>query len=380
MSDNKERLKERLDAIMRFGKTTRLTAAISIVLACSFCLGATVVGAYAASPPASLAEGQPGQQVTTPSISGAEKSKADPISYVVECVSEKIIVKQGGTDFKIDVDPASQGNYTLRDNRNVPMGERYYRYNKWDIYFARAKELPQSAVFSSTITLTIPESAKEQELCLVTASGNIQIENLDNVNLLIESVNGGISIENTNATYISAKAENGNIQLTQITSTGDIVTRSDYGTVTIALGESNSQYSVEVNTEPAASITINGRRYNGGEFAVGSGGKQTITLDGENNSFSLSNVRLFDTAVSNTLNRAASPNGQGTETYWTEKEFISFMQEQERQYKALLANDDITRQEYDTFISTDKAMLKEIQQGGKISKSATGSIENGIGS
>lgn len=50
MSDNKKRLKERLDAIMKLKKTTRLTVAISIILALALSVGATVVGAYAATP------------------------------------------------------------------------------------------------------------------------------------------------------------------------------------------------------------------------------------------------------------------------------------------------------------------------------------------
>ena len=50
MSDNKERLKERLDAIMGFKKTTRLTAAIFIALACTLCFGATMIGTYATTP------------------------------------------------------------------------------------------------------------------------------------------------------------------------------------------------------------------------------------------------------------------------------------------------------------------------------------------
>lgn len=380
LTESKELLKERLDAIMIFKKKSLLTVLVSILLTFAFGFGASAVGAYAVSPSASHTTSQQGQQATEPYSTGTEKSKTEPVSYVIECVSEKIIVKQGGTDFKIEVDPANQDNYTIRDNRNVPMGERYYRYNKWDIVFSRNHEIPQSDIFSSTVTLTIPETLKEQELCLVTSSGNIQIENLKNVNLQIESKAGSISIENTNATDILAQSEKGNIHLSQITSTGDIVTHSDYGTVTVELDNSDRQYSVKISTEPKADITINGQSYSGGDFVVGAGGAQTITLDGENNAFALSNIRLFNTAVSNVSDRTIDQGGQVTKVYWTEQEFIGFMQEQEKQYKALLTSGDITQQEYDTFISTDKATLKEIQKGAKISKSATGSIDNGIGS
>lgn len=50
LNEGKELLKERLDAIMRFKKTTRLTAAISVMLIFVLCFGATTVGAYTAKP------------------------------------------------------------------------------------------------------------------------------------------------------------------------------------------------------------------------------------------------------------------------------------------------------------------------------------------
>lgn len=50
LGESKERLKERLDAIMGFKKTTRLATAVSLGLVFSLSIGATVLGAYAASP------------------------------------------------------------------------------------------------------------------------------------------------------------------------------------------------------------------------------------------------------------------------------------------------------------------------------------------
>lgn len=46
LNEGKELLKERLDAIMRFKKTTRLTAVISMMLVLVLCFGATAAGAY----------------------------------------------------------------------------------------------------------------------------------------------------------------------------------------------------------------------------------------------------------------------------------------------------------------------------------------------
>lgn len=54
-------------------------------------------------------------------------------------ISEEIIVKQRGDDFKIELDTATQDNYMIRNNRNILMKERYYKYNKWDIILERKK-------------------------------------------------------------------------------------------------------------------------------------------------------------------------------------------------------------------------------------------------
>lgn len=49
MSDNKERLKERLNAIMSFQRKSKLTIAVSAVVTCILIFGAMATGAYAAS-------------------------------------------------------------------------------------------------------------------------------------------------------------------------------------------------------------------------------------------------------------------------------------------------------------------------------------------
>lgn len=54
-------------------------------------------------------------------------------------ISEEIIVKQREDDFKIELDTATQDNYMIRDNRNILMKKRYYKYNKWDIILERKK-------------------------------------------------------------------------------------------------------------------------------------------------------------------------------------------------------------------------------------------------
>lgn len=55
------------------------------------------------------------------------------------------------------------------------------------------------------------------------------------------------------------------------------------------------------------------------------------------------------------------------------------MQEQKQKYSELLKSKDITQEEFNTYIFSDKKILKEIKNEAKIPIEATGNIENGIG-
>lgn len=237
---------------MSFQNKTRHAGAISIVIACSLCFGAAAPGAYAAPPSAvqNEADQQQEQIKTTDSADVAT-------SHVIDCVSEEIIVRQGGTDFKIETDSASQTGYIIRDHRNIPMEQRYYGYDKRDVIVERKSGLDDSSMFSSTIILPIPDRLEEQSLLLVSQSGNIRVESLNNVNLTVESESGNITVDKTNAAYIYTK------------------------------------YSVNVNTDPKARITMNGKGRHGGGYTIGLGGEQAIALDGVPNDFTRSGLTLF---------------------------------------------------------------------------------------
>jgi len=385
LTESKELLQERLNAIMKFKKKTKLISFATFLISCLLLCGFAFTGAYAASQSNTFAPLQSNSANGTTATAGlggttGTLGPTQATAYVIECVSEKIVVRQEGSEFKIEPNPNNQSSYRLRDNTNIPFGDRNYRYNKWDIIFERTDRDNASTVYSPTVTVTIPANIDSQELLLITNSGDIHAESLSNVRITAESQSGNIYITDTDTEYISVETISDNIELVNVTSKTDIRTRSIEGTVSVQCGDSDSQYAVNIDTATKADITINGQRYNGGNYMIGNGGGQTITLEGLNNTFKISNLSLFNSDVTNTLNRISiEQNEQSAESYWTEQEFISFMQEQEQRYKELLASGDITQSEFATFISTDKATLKEIQNGARISKSATGSIDNGIG-
>lgn len=375
LSENKELLKERLQAIMSFKKKTRLVKVISIVLIFVLCFGSTVSGAYVTSPTANLKKKQSAISLDTKTMNG----KLQPTDFAIECTSEKIIVKQGGTKFKVEVDSKSEDSYTIRNNTNIPYKERYYRFNKWDIIVEKEKNLTPSAVLSSAITLTIPSNIDEPALYLHTLSGNIYVEGLEHVKLAAESRSGNISVKDTAAKYISAASYDGNINLTDVTSTDNIEVYSAKGLVTAKLGISSSQYAIKIDTESDADITINKQHYNGGTYTIGDNKKQIFTLKGLSNTFQVSNISFSKNKETKVLKKNKHKQQTQEESYWTEKEFLSFMKIQKQKYKELLSNGNITKEEFNTYISTDKETLKEIQRGIEVPKASTGNIENGIG-
>ena len=135
----------------------------------------------------------------------------------------------------------------IKDNTNVPYNDRFFLFQNWDVIWERKAGQDASTAYSSTVTITIPERA--EYLYLKTGSGNIRIDGLKNVDLLVESTSGDIYI-----------------------------TDSDTECTTI-----RAYRKIEfVNVTSKTGITINGKHYDGGTFTSGNGDDQTTTLKGEN--------------------------------------------------------------------------------------------------
>lgn len=215
LNENAELLKERLDAIMRFKKSTRFTAAISVVLVFALCFGATAAGAYS-NTPATNPDGI-NATLNQPNYAGWDLGQVSRWSISAE--SENVIVKRGGTSFLIEVSPESKDSYLLEDYMHVVTD----RFQEREIALQRKEGLGVKAVYSPTIIITVPDSTKNVMNTINTSSGNISIDNMCADKILAESKTGNIMITNSFATdYIIAESSDGTVTLTNTTSDGYI--------------------------------------------------------------------------------------------------------------------------------------------------------------
>lgn len=141
------------------------------------------------------------------------------------------------------------------------------------------------------------------------------------------------------------------------------IIRGRKGNKWIILGISSRQYAIKIDTESDADITINKQYYNGGTYTIGDNKKQIFTLKGLSNTFQVSNISFSKDKETKAPKKNKYKQQVQEESYWTEKEFLSFMKIQKQKYKELLSNGNITKEEFNTYISTDKETLKEIQRG-----------------
>ncbi len=113
-----------------------------------------------------------------------------PRCAIKNLVSENIVVKTGGSSFKIEVDAASKDSYTFTDGIHTTSKKR-------EIDFERKAGLGANAVYSSTIYVTVPENARDLLMCFTTVSGDISVDGLHCTMLLAESESGSVNITNT---------------------------------------------------------------------------------------------------------------------------------------------------------------------------------------
>lgn len=218
LNEGKKLLKERLDAIMKFKKNTRLTTVISIMLIFVLCFGATISGAYAATPSTN-------SNITSTPVKQSKNVTWDlgqVARWSISVKSENVIVKRGGSSFQIEVSPESKNSYLLEDYMHVITK----KFQEREISLKRKKGLGADAIYSSTIIITVPNSRQDVLngiTTITTTSGNIRINTLHADKILAESKTGTITITNSFATdYIIAESTNGTVTLTNTTSDGYI--------------------------------------------------------------------------------------------------------------------------------------------------------------
>lgn len=431
LNESKSLLKERLDAIMKFKKTTRLAAATSVILVFALCFGATAAGAYTKALPTNIKEstGNQLQRQDTPVSSPAadrnlalvkkeyaltELNSQDISGVIVDTSADDVSVIRGGDTLKFEYYTSGQNEYSLE--READGGN-----TRWNLCLMRM-DTPSIEEYERSVTITIPYNVNFKTLIVKTKSGNITLEECTaSMFLLTETVSGNIQVNHCLAedSFI-AESQSGNVLInggsvkgffevnTQSgkalisetalpvrgTDYGSAKFSTDYGTIMFQPEGSAWDYRYRLNTGEEAQIFVNGKQYKGGGGNINNFSHSQIDVEITNGGslivqdLSMGKLSL-DTPIlrpktSNPLqmnadNDTLQMSKQEQSSYWTKDDFTIFMKSQEEKYRELLMNGDISQEEFDTYILGDKETLKEIENGVQISKTATGSIENGLG-
>lgn len=122
--------------------------------------------------------------------------------------SENVIVRRGGTSFQIEVNAESRDSYELEDTTH----KITERYQEREITLRRKEELGADAVYSPTITITVPKSTKNVLNSIITTTGDISIDHSHADMILAVTEMGNITISDSFATnHITAESVGGKV-------------------------------------------------------------------------------------------------------------------------------------------------------------------------
>lgn len=297
LSEGKELLKERLDAIMGFKKKTRFTAAISIVLVCAFCFGATVAGAYTV--PLLAGKGacvnKPEQQVASiPSsaIDGSltlvrkEYALADIKSLnisgiVVEAFSENVSVARGGETLQVEYYIQNQDDYTLQNESDAG--------GTFEELVLRRTSPATAGDAARHISITIPDNINFKLTSVTTSSGKIILKNCSGENVFSKTQSGDIIVNGgfaSNMFKVETGSGNAVISDTDFPAKKyGINFETNSGTITFQPKDNVQNYCFAIDTGAGAQVTVNGKKYDGGDYEINANTTKRIYFDSPNGSF-----------------------------------------------------------------------------------------------
>lgn len=142
----------------------------------------------------------------------AESFTGWDLGDVPRCVilvqTENVIVNRGGNSFKVEVSADSKENYELSDYIHESS-------NKREVVLERKSDLGPDAVWSPSITVTIPKNAKYQLMDVYTSTGNITISNTQSEKLTAVSDSGNINLSDCKASEMIIAESPGGIVSTK---------------------------------------------------------------------------------------------------------------------------------------------------------------------
>lgn len=278
---------------MKFIKKNRLKTAASIAVAFVLCFGATITGAYAAVPLSSSNVDNKEQNIleqngiskkakTLTSLTKVEKEytlselKALNISgIVVEALSENILITRGGNTLKFQYYTRNKKDYTLQKEDD---GGK----TRWNLCLKRITSDTKKDI--RRITITIPTALSVKVINATTSSGNIKIKNCtSSIGMAAETKTGNITISGgAPSGNLMVKTESGNALISKVAlpkNENGVILDTKSGTFSLQPKDSIKNYHFIIDTGTSAQVTINGKKYHGGDYEINSSAKKKIYFD-----------------------------------------------------------------------------------------------------
>lgn len=207
----------------------------------------------------------------------AELKTMNVSGVIVEVGSENVSIIKGGDTLKLQYYQSSDGEYIV--DKQADMGGEIH-----ELSLRRTKD--DEIADGRTITITIPDNIKFEVIHVETSSGNIEVENCNTKILDTDSQSGEVKINGgTVDKMILAKTLTSNIQITGVTTHKDSFVaylESDSGTATFKTLQPAANYMFHIDTKIDTYVSINGKRYSGGDFTINDNANNNIYFDSKN--------------------------------------------------------------------------------------------------
>lgn len=300
LSESKELLKERLEAIMNYNKKSLPIVCITFTLTVLLICGFTFVGAYTTTVHQNdmdVHANNPSKQVNNEIESNTPIQTANTAlqliekeytmndlqalnisGIIIDVLSENVEIKRGGETLKLSYYQTSGDEYKI-DTQSDKGGTIE------EIKMQRTTTLSHYEP-ERTIFITIPVNVNFAVVAVSTNSGDISTENCVSNSLDINTQSGKVIINGGSVSkLLMAKSVTGDIQIldisTEPTSKDNFraFLESDSGTVIFQPKDQVQNYKFIVDIGANATISVNGKVYQGGDFVLHENSVKQVYLD-----------------------------------------------------------------------------------------------------
>lgn len=258
LGESRERLKERLDAIISFRKKSKFVRLATAVLTIAVCFGSAAAGVYAA-PLLDYKEILSAKPVTIGSLTLNKKEYTmeelktmGSLKLYITTYSDDISVVRGGDTLKFEYYALTPEEYVFNNIKDYP----------WNLSVFRS---PSDVGDGRSMTITIPQQIQFDTLQINTTSGNISLTDCTAETIMAYTQNGQIHIRGGyTSEYLNINTQTGDVVISETVLPDSQKNASCYsafntvsGTIIFQPPDSAEHYYLVVDYGEAAEIFIN---------------------------------------------------------------------------------------------------------------------------